>query len=350
MQPYCVAAPVVRNTSTQKDFFLVAALHVRLFADDPARLTADDLVHWLTFHRYAGVDRVWVYDCAIVDGERFGDVPAIAAARESGFLEYVDWGGVARANVDGETGRRRRKHILAVQIPAFEDAQRRIAGTARWLALADVDEYFYVADDAEPGFLARAVRRKSRASRRGRPVRVSQLLFRNVIAEGPRDAARGPMLAQQVPRLRDAAHNRSETATKQIVRLDAVARHNLHRSDVSRGETLPLPRASGAFLKHYHAGRAAGFAGSWADLDVADRAALLSRTRPDACPACDAVARACLGRDPTPPPADVEPPNLLLVGAALLLTYRSLAALLRRRAASKGGGASPRRAARARWR
>lgn len=339
VESWCLEAPVVPLENVSRSggrFFLGAALHVRLYAGDPSGLTLTDLAHWLTYHRYAGVDRVWVYDAYVDPTEKFGDAPALKGAMDSGFLEYVDWGRVARGNVRDD-GSLKAKHIVAVQIPAFEDAQRRANTVVKWLALTDMDEYLSVPADVDARFLARFVRDTSRATKRGKPIRVSQLLFPNVIAEGPRDVSRGPMLIQQVSRLRDDAHNKSEALTKQIVRVDAARAHNLHRSDVAYGETLRVSRST-ARVEHFHAGRTVGFL-SWQDLEPKTLAALLERTRRlDPKPFCDQIL-ACFpppprlrtpSNEPEPPP-----PSPLLVVVVLFIAFKTLKTLLAKRAAVK---------------
>ena len=111
---WCPAAPLVTNRSRSRPFFLVAALHVRLYDSDPAKLTVDDLLHWLAWHRYGGVEKVFVYDAHLRESERFGGEPRIRAAARSGFLEYVDWGAVARRNVRAD-GSLAGKHVAAVR-------------------------------------------------------------------------------------------------------------------------------------------------------------------------------------------------------------------------------------------
>ena len=258
---FCADAPLVANRSRARPFFLVAALHLRLYADDPAGLTIVDFMHWLTWHRFAGVERVFVFDAHVKESERFGSHAAVRGAVDSGFLTYVDWGDVAKRNVRDD-GSLRARHVAAVQLPAMVEAWRLARDEAKWMLFIDVDEYAQVPGAAaEPGFLARRVRDVGRRSNsRGRPVRVSQIVFPTVIFEGPRDAARGPMLAQQVSRARDARHNKS--ATKSAVRLDALAEVNVHRSSVDFGETVALDR-SRAFVGHYHAGRTVGFKGAF---------------------------------------------------------------------------------------
>ena len=323
---WCPAAPLVTNRSRSRPFFLVAALHVRLYDSDPAKLTVDDLLHWLAWHRYAGVEKVFVYDAHLRESERFGGEPRIRAAARSGFLEYVDWGAVARRNVRAD-GSLAGKHVAAVQLPAARDAHRRAVDVAKWMLLVDVDEYASVdADEPPRGFLGARVRAESRRAERGRPVRVSQLVLPTVIFEGPRDGRRGPMLARQVSRKRDAAHNRS--ATKAIVRLDAVEEYNVHKSAMTFGRTVAVARSS-LFVRHYHAGRSVGYR-SWPELrrDPVALGELLGRTEPADCRAlCDAVL-ACDRADDDAPP--------LALGAAAVAAAALLLACRRRRGKRKG--------------
>ena len=148
------------------------------------------------------------------------------------------------------------------------------------------------------------------------------------IFEGPRDGRRGPMLARQVSRRRDAAHNRS--ATKAVVRLDAVAEYNVHKSAMSFGKTVAVARSS-LFVRHYHAGRSVGYR-SWPELrrDPEALGELLGRTEPADCRAlCDAVL-ACDRADAY----DDAPP--LALGAAAVAAAALLLACRRRRGKRKG--------------
>lgn len=189
---------------------MAAVLGVRLRDDDPAQLLSDDLKHWIWYYRYAGVDRIYVYDAWQDVKEKIVDLPEDMAV-------YRDWHQVAMSNLDSN-GNRKRTHISAVQAPAYQHCTRGLTDV-EWMIFTDMDEYPFLHNDTRPGFLARYLKAV--------PDSISQVVMPNYLVEGPRLREFGPALIQQVPRVHTKAVN---NLVKQIARVRHCKHHDVHWS------------------------------------------------------------------------------------------------------------------------
>lgn len=269
---YCLSAPAPAGP-----VFLAAEVHARIYEADLAQLSRRDLAHWLTYYRFAGVERVYLYDTWLQDGERYAEDEHIKAGVESGFIVYRDWHKVASQNI-GADGKPKRKHIFAVQEPAANDAQAKARGSARWMTLTDIDEYPFVPRDQRQGFLSRyllEMEEREGAERVPACDRTTQVLLPNFVVQGGRDSRLGPMLIQQVSRVRTGTVN---NLVKQIVRVDAADKHHVHHSSVHFGRTK-TSSAADAKMMHFWGGRGL----RWRRIDElsgAEREALFAGTAP----------------------------------------------------------------------
>lgn len=227
------------------DVFLAAVTHARLYPEnDKPKLDATDLAHWLTYYRYAGVEKVYLYDSYQLPHEQFENNTLLAAGIESGFIEYIDWSNHSTANT-----------ATFGQIDAYQDAQKR--AKARWMTFTDMDEYPYRAADTDEGFLARFImtlEQNEETSGVAPCERATQYKMKNVIVHGTRgDFTKGPMLIQQVDRI-DRTKDATNSLTKQIVRLDAGLKHIIHTSQTKWGMTQTL-KPDELLMKHFWGGR-----------------------------------------------------------------------------------------------
>mmetsp|Transcript_29161 Transcript_29161/g.93347 ORF Transcript_29161/g.93347 Transcript_29161/m.93347 type:complete len:541 (-) Transcript_29161:284-1906(-) len=239
--------------------YLAAAVHVRLYPDDLAGLNPLDLAHWLTYYRYSGVERVFLYDTWLNNGESFRDFEPIKAGIDSGYVQYVDWHATAARNIKPGGGVRM-PHIAAVQEPATNDAQRLAGGNVRWMTHTDMDEYPFVEEDNAPGFLARTILRaekKETVANVSPDARNTQYKLANIIVQGGRgNTTLGPMLIQQVTRRFTSTIN---ALVKQIVRVDAAKRHHVHWSELTCGKTKLFDSGDKIRMNHFWGGRGLGW-------------------------------------------------------------------------------------------
>ncbi len=70
-------------------YFLTAVLLVRIYENDKAQLTSKEMVQWLQYLRYAGVEHVYVYDAWVHGNEQQKQLLSIFM--KEGFVTYIDW-------------------------------------------------------------------------------------------------------------------------------------------------------------------------------------------------------------------------------------------------------------------
>jgi hypothetical protein len=261
---WCLDVPVEsrKNTFTnQRIFYLGLTAHVRIYKDDPAQLSVLDLLHWLTYHRYAGVQRVYLVDTYIHASERLYD--ALQPAVESGFVVYIDFHNVAYEFRNSTTSQA--LFLDHVQVPAYAAALVRARNETRWCGVWDIDEYAYLNHDTKPGFLARHLYQREQSEinllRENGDIAddtchrrvTTQYFLQNFGVHGRREYDRGSMLIQQVPRL---DRQPQIFLFKPIVRLDAVYKHHIHYSKMLYGNVATFQaNHSEPYTKHFKGGR-----------------------------------------------------------------------------------------------
>ena len=148
--PYCADVPA--PTQPPAKYFLAGHLYVRIYDNiDKARLSRQDLLHWLTYYRFAGVEHVYVYDCWMNADERLADF--LQPSIRSGFVTYVDW---HEAEMQPQA---RRDHVAAVEMTARTHCQETYGHEYVCITHTDVDEYPFAPGDTKPDFLSRTLQR-----------------------------------------------------------------------------------------------------------------------------------------------------------------------------------------------
>ena len=233
LQPWCLEVPA-RKATEDDPYFLVAIVYVRIRTDDFPELSRLDLLHWLSYYRYAGVDHVYVYDCRVGDDESLQE--ALRPATESNFVTLVDFHGVARAFV--ESGLPQGNHRNEVQLPAKRHAYAHYGHEFDWAVLMDMDEYPFSAVDQEPGFLRRFLES-------GSPD-VTAHEVRNFVMFGLRNYTRGDMLLEQVPYVTKREFNR---LSKPIMRSEFASTFAVIHKAMTTGRVATPP---GPMLRMNH--------------------------------------------------------------------------------------------------
>ncbi len=104
------------------------------------RAERSQLEEWIHYHRLVGVEHFWLYDNSAPEVREQVLEPLVAA----GLVELIDWPLASRGA------------LIERQLEAYGDALRRATGTARWLALIDLDEFLLpLEDDTVSGCLDR---------------------------------------------------------------------------------------------------------------------------------------------------------------------------------------------------
>lgn len=134
-----------RGNDAKPPYFLTVVLLVRIYYVDPAKLTTREMLQWLAYLRYAGVEHVYVYDAYIHKNE--SQVTALKPFLDNGYVTYVDWSHKAYPYT-----------IQGTQVAAYGDCMRRWGKDTVWQAAIDIDEYPFSKEDTGENFLARFIR------------------------------------------------------------------------------------------------------------------------------------------------------------------------------------------------
>jgi len=124
---------------------LIALLSVRTFKEDSARMWTPELICWLHYHRYAGVEKVLIYESYKDASE--SQAHALLPFIDEGFVEVFDW---SSENYP---------YSKAGQMQAYAHGRFRYRHNVDWIIHTDVDEYVWSPLDQEPGWLTRQLER-----------------------------------------------------------------------------------------------------------------------------------------------------------------------------------------------
>ena len=267
-----------KNESEQ--VYLGAVLVARIWPHtDLANLTFEDVAHWMTYQRYAGVERIYYYDTYHnASLEQTTQHPAVQAGIDSNFIQYVDYHDQEMLYIDPKTGKEKGLHRTIVQKPAYIDYQHRVNdqwnNSVVWSTFTDMDEYVYSPTDLKSGFLKRFLQNhdpdyflnsnntnSTSTSKRGQPI--TQWTLPNIIAHGGRNPRLGPMLIQQVPRISVEKENE---LSKYIVKMEALKRPDIHGATTKYGKRHklqetdhpindPVTNNETLHMRHYWGGR-----------------------------------------------------------------------------------------------
>lgn len=137
---WCLSTPAApRGADTPT--YLAAHLYVRTYDGDLSALTKLDIAHHMTYYRYAGYERVYIYDNWLYEWERVDKYPPIAEAIASGFCVYNDWHKGAASNWNYKAKSAINKFMYKVQYPESTDAMNKYHDETRWMSFMDMDEY-----------------------------------------------------------------------------------------------------------------------------------------------------------------------------------------------------------------
>ncbi len=124
-------------------YFLTAVLLVRIYENDKAQLTSKEMVQWLQYLRYAGVEHVYVYDAWVHGNETQKQVLSIFM--KEGFVTYIDWHTHNPYTIHG------------TQVAAYQHCINNYGNLSQWQTAIDIDEYPFSPNDTSAGFLYRFV-------------------------------------------------------------------------------------------------------------------------------------------------------------------------------------------------
>ncbi len=127
----------------QPPFLISAVLLIRIYETDKANLTSREMLQWLQYLRYAGIEHVYVYDAWVHEGE--SQEAVLGALINKGFVTYIDWHKYNPYTIQG------------TQVAAYQHCIDHYRSETTWQTAIDIDEYPFAPKDTEPGFFYRYV-------------------------------------------------------------------------------------------------------------------------------------------------------------------------------------------------
>ena len=217
----------VNNHSFSKPpYFLTAVFYVRIYENDKSELTTADIIYWLEYLRYAGVEHVYMYDNWRLPGEQQREL--LDALIGEGFLTYTDW------------TKEREPYVTYTR--AYQHCIDNYGSDSTWQVAIDIDEYPFSPSDAGPGFLHRFLKKFSREY-----PSVSEITMLNYLHLGMKDHTKKYLFAK----LWRHMHGPSN---EPIYKPSEVNKVQLHHNVLRQGLSRDAPREH-MRLNHYWGAR-----------------------------------------------------------------------------------------------
>ena len=213
----------------QPKFYLTAVLFVRIYEHDKANLTTRDLLQWIRYYLYIGVEHIYIYDSYVI--EREGQMEDLTEYIKSGIITYLDW-------------HEKNPYTMEIQVEAYQDAIDRYKHDTVWQMALDMDEYPYSPVDTDPGFLARFV---SEFEQRNEGL--SEITLSNYLVLGERDLSKSWFIEQI---FRET--NKEANKLAKPIYIPKNVKAQLHHNHLISGSSKNLPGNEIRF-KHYWGGR-----------------------------------------------------------------------------------------------
>lgn len=123
-------------------FFLTELLQVRIYAEDKAHWSVNELKQWMHYLFLAGVQHIYLCDHFAFDHERLDS--ALERYVRLGLVTYQAWGKV--------------RDPMAAQIRCYQRFVSRYRRRHVWQMAVDMDEYPFAPNDTQEDFLVRYLR------------------------------------------------------------------------------------------------------------------------------------------------------------------------------------------------
>ena len=127
------------NLHGKQKLFLAAAFRVRIYKEDKAKWTIRELKQWFHYMFWAGVEHIFLCDHFMTESEILKN--QLQLYIKSNVLTYIPW------NVG--------RHTLQNQVQCYQKIIDEYGKFTTWQIAVDMDEFPYVHNDTNEGFLAR---------------------------------------------------------------------------------------------------------------------------------------------------------------------------------------------------
>lgn len=228
-------------------YFLTVVMNVRIYEKDKANLTSKELLAWILYLRYIGVEHVYLYDVWLYQNE--SQLSTLQMFLDEGYITYTDW----HTHNPYKT--------KTTTIAAYQDCIDRQKNETKWQVAIDVDEYPFSPMDTAPGFLYRFVERFSE-----RNPQASEICMQNYLYLGkPLDKE---LLIERLLRRTPKPFNNLVKPIYQPSNVHA----NIHHNRLITGKTMKAP-VQELRMNHYWGARLQ----DWGE----DTPEILGKTEPD---------------------------------------------------------------------
>lgn len=225
-----------RGKRVKPPYLLTAVLLVRIYVTDKAQPSSREMLQWLVYMRYAGVEHVYIYDAYVLPNETQRKV--LAPLIDEGYVTYINWHHRAFPFSSYHT-----------QIAAYSDCNIRWGNTSTWMIASDIDEYPFSPIGFKPGFLKRFI-----LTFIARNKNVSEISLKNYPFLGkPLDDAKQPLFCGRFLRRTLYPFNDRVKAIYQPMKVWSVGVHHnimkIGRTKEADGDEIRLNHYWGARLQ-----------------------------------------------------------------------------------------------------
>ena len=198
-----------RGKKMKLPYFLTAVLLVRIYVKDKAQLSSREMLQWLMYLRYAGVEHVYIYDAYVFANESQRD--ALGPLIDEEYVTYINWHHRAFPySIDG------------TQIAAYQDCIDRYGKNFKWQTAIDIDEYPFSVKDKNQGFMKRFISAFSERYKNASEISMNNYLFLGK----PLDDKSRPLLIDRIWRRTPSPSNNLVKPIYQPLKIKAASVHH----------------------------------------------------------------------------------------------------------------------------
>ena len=209
---------------------IAAVVLARIYRGDKPELTTLELEQWIRYIQYAGADIVYLYDMNENKNESLASW--VSGLFDPGEVVYHDWQKYTPFTIEG------------TQQTAYQHAIDQYSKDCEWHLAVDMDEYPFVLDDLDPGFLKRLITRINKEL-----PDCTEISFPNFIFSGmPKEKL---WLFERMQRRFPSRANHLDKPLYIASRVRAQLHHNFLKS----GKSIDVPSEI-ARINHYWGARA----------------------------------------------------------------------------------------------
>ena len=215
------------NLHGKQKLFLAAAFRVRIYKEDKAKWTIRELKQWFHYMFWAGVEHIFLCDHFQVESEILRD--QLQRYIKLNLLTYIPW------NVG--------PHTLKNQVQCYQKIIDEYGKFTTWQIAVDMDEFPYVHNDTNEGFLVRYLQQFDENT--------AEVSMPNFVLLGQGNRTKN-MTIERIDRI-ESLTKKSSDLDKPIYRPEKVTA-NMHHNTIKSGRKVDV---DGAKLKmlHYWGGR-----------------------------------------------------------------------------------------------